>query len=349
MRRPRRRWSPSVCSRPRISRSSSCRPLRARSTAGASRDRQASPAVLLRLGRRRRGLRHDGDRREHAHGLLAALPADPRGVRLGPRDHRGRLLRRLPRRHRLCPVSRDGHGPLWPARGDPHRHRDHERGPRAGAADEPAVAPARHAGRARRRRLDLHDLHRPLALPAALVRAPARARHRHRVLRRRHRLHRAVPVARPAPRRPGLALGVVGLAGIVGQIALGWLSDRVGREWAWTLGGLGFAVCYVALLLLPAHPSPGVLYLMVTSQGLLGYGLASVFGAIPAEIFQGRRYGTIFGTLNLGANAGAAFGPWVAGAIYDRTGTYTPAWLPAIGAGAASNAAIGLASRPRAR
>src|SRR5207237_149708 len=84
MRRPRRRWSPSACSRPRISRSSSCRPPRARSTAGASRDRQAPPAVLLRLGRHRRGLRHDGDRRQHAHGLLPALPADPRGVRLGP-------------------------------------------------------------------------------------------------------------------------------------------------------------------------------------------------------------------------------------------------------------------------
>src|SRR5204862_211713 len=89
-------------------------------------------------------------------------------------------LDRARRRFRLCPVSRDGHGPLWPARGDPHRHRDHERGPRAGAADEPAVAPARHAGRTRRRRLDLHDLHRPLALLAALVRAPARAGHRHR-------------------------------------------------------------------------------------------------------------------------------------------------------------------------
>src|SRR2546425_4408723 len=32
--------------------------------------------------------------------------------------------------------------------------------------------------------------------------------------------------------------------------------------------------------------------------------ISSVFGAISAEIFQGRRYGTIFGTLTLGANAG---------------------------------------------
>lgn len=150
-------------------------------------------------------------------------------------------------------------------------------------------------------------------------------------------------------RHAAWALGWVGLTGIVGQIALGWLSDRIGREWAWTLGLLGFAVCYATLLVLPRHPSPALLYVMVGAQGLLGYGLASVFGAIPAEIFHGRHYGTIFGTLNLSANAGAAFGPWLAGTIYDRAGTYTPAWLVAIAACALSIVAIWLASPRKVR
>ena len=51
------------------------------------------------------------------------------------------------------------------------------------------------------------------------------------------------------------------------------------------------------------------LYLMVASQGVLGYGLASVFGAIPAELFQGKHYGTIFGTLSLASIVGGAIGP----------------------------------------
>src|SRR5262249_37820096 len=46
----------------------------------------------------------------------------------------------------------------------------------------------------------------------------------------------------------GFALGLVGLAGIVGQILWGHVSDRVGREWAWTASGVGFGLCYVALL-----------------------------------------------------------------------------------------------------
>jgi MFS family permease len=149
--------------------------------------------------------------------------------------------------------------------------------------------------------------------------------------------------------RAALALGLVGLFSIVGQIGLGHLSDRIGREWAWTVGGLGFVGCYVALLLLRTHPTAPMLYAMVVAQGLVGYGLASVFGAIPAEIFQGRHFGTIFGTLNLGGNAGAACGPWLAGAVYDRTGSYTAAFYIAIVATLVSITAIWLASPRRVR
>ena len=48
----------------------------------------------------------------------------------------------------------------------------------------------------------------------------------------------------------GWALGFVSFAAIPGQIALGHISDRIGREWVWTVGCLGFALCYAALLLM---------------------------------------------------------------------------------------------------
>jgi MFS family permease len=140
------------------------------------------------------------------------------------------------------------------------------------------------------------------------------------------------------------ALGAVSLAGVPGQIALGHLSDRIGREWVWTVGSLGFTLCYVALLLLRQTPTLPLLYLMILSQGLLGYGLTSVVGAIPAEIFEGRHYGSIFGSLMLAAIAGGAIGPWITGALYDVTGSYTLAFWIAIGASVLSALAIWLAA-----
>ena len=151
------------------------------------------------------------------------------------------------------------------------------------------------------------------------------------------------------PTEAAWALGFVSLAGIPGQIALGHLSDRIGREWVWTVGCLGFALCYVALLLLRDTPTPTLLYFMVASQGMLGYGLTSVIGAIPAEIFQGRHYGAIFGALMLASIVGGAAGPWVTGALYDATGSYALAFVLAIGASALSALAIWLAAPRKVR
>jgi MFS family permease len=151
------------------------------------------------------------------------------------------------------------------------------------------------------------------------------------------------------PAQAAWALGFVSLAGIPGQIGLGYLSDRIGREWVWTVGSLGFALCYVALLLLRETPTPALLYFMVVSQGMLGYGLTSVVGAIPAEIFQGRHYGSILGTLMLAAIGGGAAGPWVAGALHDRTGSYTLAFWIAIACSTISAVAIWLAAPRRVR
>jgi MFS family permease len=152
-----------------------------------------------------------------------------------------------------------------------------------------------------------------------------------------------------SPTYAAWALGFVSLVGIPGQIALGHLSDRIGREWVWTAGSLGFAVCYLALLLMRQAPTPALLYLMVVSQGALGYGLTSVIGAIPAEIFQGRHYGTIFGTLMLAAIAGGAVGPWLTGALHDATGSYTLAFWIAIGCSTFSAGTIWLAAPRKVR
>ncbi|MCB1739645.1 MAG: MFS transporter [Gammaproteobacteria bacterium] len=145
------------------------------------------------------------------------------------------------------------------------------------------------------------------------------------------------------------ALGLVGMTGIVGQISIGALSDRYGREWGWTLSCAGYMACYALLLQLPRTPNIELVYAMAAMQGLLGYGIAPLFSSIGAELFQGRRFGAIFGTLSVWSGLGAGAGPWITGALYDIHGDYDLAFLLALGAASLSAVCIWMAGPGRVR
>jgi MFS family permease len=145
------------------------------------------------------------------------------------------------------------------------------------------------------------------------------------------------------------ALGAVSLLGIPGQIALGHLSDRIGREWIWAVSCAGFAICFAALVALKYFPVLPLVYLMVLAQGALGYGVTSIMGAVVLEIFQGKSYGSIFGTIMIAALAGGAAGPWVTGVLHDFYGDYTLAFAIGIAVSALSAIAIWQASPGKIR
>jgi len=84
------------------------------------------------------------------------------------------------------------------------------------------------------------------------------------------------------------ALGIVSVVAIPGQIGFGALSDRIGREWVWSAGCFGFAVCYAALIALERVPSPSLLYLIGD--------LARLPGICPDAGHGGHRCGDLRGT-----------------------------------------------------
>jgi cyanate permease len=67
------------------------------------------------------------------------------------------------------------------------------------------------------------------------------------------------------------------------------------------------------------------------------------------EIFQGRRYATIFGTVMIALMAGSALGPWLTGVAHDVSGSYAAAFWLATGLSAVSIVAIWLAAPRKVR
>ena len=145
------------------------------------------------------------------------------------------------------------------------------------------------------------------------------------------------------------ALGLVSLVGVPGQIIFGAVSDRIGREWAWAIGCLGFVICFAALIALQTRASPLLLYTMIVAQGFLGYSVTSVLGPIVAEIFEGPHFGAIFGTVMVAAIVGGAAGPWITGLIYDHAGNYVAGFWIALALSVLSAIAIFIAAPRKVR
>ncbi len=126
-------------------------------------------------------------------------------------------------------------------------------------------------------------------------------------------------------------VGVVGLASIAGKTGWGVLSDRVGRELAYTLA----FICVLASVgLLVAAGAWGGAILPYVYAVLIGVGYAATAPLTPAvasDLFGGPRFASIFGVLHASTSLGGAAGAWVAGRIFDVTGSYAVGlWLTAL-------------------
>lgn len=125
--------------------------------------------------------------------------------------------------------------------------------------------------------------------------------------------------------------GLTGLMSSIGRVGFGWISDRIGRERSATLSFGCTAAGIAALLLLEVAPRAAFLYAYAILFGL-GFGARGpIVTAMATDFFGGKRFGAIYGILNLGNGIGAALGPWFSGAVYDVTGTYRWAFLTSVG------------------
>lgn len=81
----------------------------------------------------------------------------------------------------------------------------------------------------------------------------------------------------------------------------------------------------------------------------MGWGVtAPMFMAVAADLFKGKGFGLIYGTVEGAIGLAGALGAWAGGFIYDQTGSYQIAFILAIFFFMLSMAAVWLAAPRRA-
>ena len=122
----------------------------------------------------------------------------------------------------------------------------------------------------------------------------------------------------------GLMLGF----GVISRIGSGWLSDRIGGLATLLLGS---ALQLAVLIAFLTGNSLVFLYGISIAFGLSQGGIVPSYTIILRAFFPPEQAGWRISTSFLFTVAGMAFGGWIAGLLYDLTGSYTVSFLNAIG------------------
>jgi MFS family permease len=128
-----------------------------------------------------------------------------------------------------------------------------------------------------------------------------------------------------------MALALIGLFNIIGSFGAGWLGGRFSKKYL--LSSI-YTLRALLLLLVVALPlTPATLYVFACGMGLLWLGTVPLTNGLVGQIFGTRYMATLTSLVFFGHQVGSFVGVWLAGYLYDTTGSYTGALAVAIGLG----------------
>src|SRR4051812_31957608 len=127
------------------------------------------------------------------------------------------------------------------------------------------------------------------------------------------------------------AAGVLGIGAFLslpGVIVTGTISDYIGRELS-AVVTYGTSILGVVFALMITSPDQHLLlWLHACFFGLTWGARGPAITAKTADLFPGPNLGAILGVITIGTGLGAASGSWLAGFVFDTTGSYRVAfWL----------------------
>ena len=131
------------------------------------------------------------------------------------------------------------------------------------------------------------------------------------------------------PEHGMMAIALIGLCNMVGSFVSGVLGGRFSKKYLLSAIYLLRGVFILALILAPLTPL--TLYLFAMGIGFLWLSTVPLTNGLVGQIFGMRYAGTLAAIVFVGHQIGSFIGVWLAGYIYDRVGSYAPAFWISVG------------------
>jgi MFS family permease len=122
-------------------------------------------------------------------------------------------------------------------------------------------------------------------------------------------------------------LAVMGGALVTGGILFGFVADRIGTRQTYMIC---FLLMAAALFWLMTAGEIWMFYVIAVTIGLANGGGSTLESPFVAELFGMKSHGLLLGTSEFCFTIGAASGPFVAGYLFDFTGSYRQAFMVGI-------------------
>ncbi len=132
------------------------------------------------------------------------------------------------------------------------------------------------------------------------------------------------------------ALTLVGLCNIIGTLGCGLLGQRYPKKSVLSLLYLLRALVFLAFLVVPVSEASVLAF--GAAMGFLWLGTVPLTSGLVAQIFGPAYMSMLFGIVFLSHQVGGFGGAWLAGYLYDLTGSYDLMWWLSVALGLASAA-----------
>lgn len=136
------------------------------------------------------------------------------------------------------------------------------------------------------------------------------------------------------PSLGGWVVASIGLFNIIGSLASGWLCNRIPRRYLLAAIYAARSVSIAFFFFMPLTPATAVLF--GASMGLLWLSTVPPTSSLVATMFGTRNMAMLYGFVFFSHQVGGFLGVWLAGLLYESTGTYDLIWYASMALGIAS-------------